>query len=89
MEEARKSPAGILMLLFLAAIAGAALMFKLGMGALDMSGPARELNKLLDEKTAVCSGRGKLWECEKVMKRIENLEKEIAGKNQARGMKGR
>ena len=72
----------------MAALAAAAFMFWLGMGALQMSGPARELNLLLSEKTKACA-RGGSEECERIKKSIERLEKRIEEEKRTRGGTGK
>ena len=78
--EKRKSSSGLLLLLLAVAVVGAALMFRVGMGALDMSGAGMEHNKLLKQKTNVCSDRTRLDECARIMKRIEKAEETMAAR---------
>jgi len=81
----RKSSSGLLWLLIAIAVAGAALMFRLGMGALDMPGAAMEHNKLLKLKTQVCSDRQRLDECARIMKRIEEAETAMKAREKGSG----
>ena len=83
-EKDRKSPAWIFAGLALAALAAAALMFRMGMGALEMSGPARELNLLLSEKTKACAG-GRVEECERLKKSVQRLEEKMGEGKRAGG----
>ena len=75
--ENRQSSTGLYVFLTVVALAGVALMFRIGMGALDMSGAAMEHNKLLSQKTKVCSDRSRLKECADLMERIEKFEKQM------------
>lgn len=84
-EKGRQSSSRILLLLLGAAVVVGAVMFWLGMKALDMSGVAMEHNKLLKQKTQTCSDRGRLDECAKVMKMIEETEKAMAAGERKEG----
>ncbi|MDH5638670.1 MAG: hypothetical protein OEZ04_09275 [Nitrospinota bacterium] len=78
--ESRKGSSGLLLLLLAVAVVGAALMFRVGMGALDMSGASMKHNKLLKQKSNVCSDRDRLDECARIMKRIEKAEAAMAAR---------
>ncbi|MDH5508992.1 MAG: hypothetical protein OEZ32_01415 [Nitrospinota bacterium] len=84
-KEKRQSSSGLLLLLLAVAVAGAALMFRVGMGALEMSGAGMEHNKLLRQKTNVCSDRDLLDECARIMKLIEESEAAMMARERKEG----
>ncbi|MDH4183329.1 MAG: hypothetical protein OEV92_03835 [Nitrospinota bacterium] len=76
-NDKRNSASGLLLLLLAFMAAGVVVMIRLGTGALEMSGSAMELNKLLDQKTKTCADRARAEECDRILKQIEALQRRM------------